>query len=160
MAAEQDSLFLPDPEKRYTVYSHEAYVIIAGIIGESQVLVFPTGGAFLVLYFDSQGSRTESATVPIDPGKGGRKSLAEWLGSQGFCRMPISIRRFYIPDINCGIKDIPDSMRKAVEHPERFHPAEAAEIRQMAVEWIRDGMFVLCWGEDYYMDSSGSVISS
>jgi len=144
----------------YRIAPHPEYQIVAGLIGDKQVLVFPLGRAFLILRFTRDGLLLDSTEQSIPEPASAAEFRTEWLASQGFKSHPVSVRRFYLPEINLGIKQVPDSMRVAIEQPERFHPAELEEIYKGITGWIDDGLFVLCWNEDYYVDAKGRVVSS
>ena len=144
----------------YPIAPRPAYQIIAGLIGDNQVLVYPLRQAYLMLRFTKDGVLFNWTEQPIPDPSTAARFRKEWLLSQGFKSRTISVKRFYLPEFHLGIKQIPDSMREAIERPERFHPSELGEIYNGIAAWITDGLFVLCWNKDYYVDGKGRVVSS
>jgi hypothetical protein len=149
-----------DEDRLYAIAPEPAYQIVTGLIGDRQVLVFPLRGAFLMLRFSKDGNMLDSTQQSVPVPSAAAQIRADWLAAQGFKSRSIKVKRFYLPEFNLGIKQIPDSMREALEEPEQFHPDELEQIYHDIPGWIEDGLFVLCWNEDYYADANGKVISS
>jgi hypothetical protein len=160
MAKPNPPLIPADDDRLYPISPHGGYQIVCGRIENYQVLVFPTRAGFLILRFHQDGRLVDSVTQPVQDIATAAQVRADWLASQGFKSQSIAVKRFYLPKLNVGVKQLTDSMREAIENPEQFHPAELEEIYSEIPGWVEAGLFVLCWNEDYYVDRSGQVVSS
>ncbi len=83
--------------------------------------------------------------------------LQAWQDEIDFCPEVIQVRKFFIMDL--GIEDYPDHFDEILNDPAASDD-EKAGIREAVRRWDADGQFVLIWGNDYWLDSTGEVVSS
>ena len=67
--------------------------------------------------------------------------------------------QFFIPELGIGIEDYPDHFGEILDDPDSSDD-EKADVRDSMETWDADGQFVLNWGNDYWLESTGEVVSS
>lgn len=75
---------------------------------------------------------------------------------------PIRLRVFYIDELAVGIEDRPRSYTRFLANPEKHcpNPLERNEFKNEIDEWDRKGMFVVKWGQIFWMNSDGTIHST
>jgi hypothetical protein len=80
----------------------------------------------------------------------------------GFCPAQIRIKEFHIPQEMFAVYHLPDHYQEFLKNPNG--PTFEEEERQAYPGWIQQlnesGNFVLEWGNDYWLDSTGEVVAS
>jgi hypothetical protein len=80
----------------------------------------------------------------------------------GFSPGLIRIKEFRIPHELFAVYHLPEQYRKFLENPDS--PAFGEEERQafpgLIRQWNERGQFVLEWGNDFWLDSTGEVVAS
>jgi hypothetical protein len=71
----------------------------------------------------------------------------------------IRVRKFFSDEHYIGIEDYPSHFHEILSDPDSDEE-EKADVRESMVLWDKDGQFVLQWGNDYWLDGSGHVVSS
>ncbi|WP_406698461.1 hypothetical protein V5E97_06255 [Singulisphaera sp. Ch08] len=69
------------------------------------------------------------------------------------------MKKFSIADYGIGIEDCPDHFGETLKAPDASD-VEKADMRESIELWDAEGQFVLFWGNDYWLDGSGEVVSS
>ncbi len=100
----------------------------------------------LVAFYDIYDQR-------IDP------RLRAWQAELGFRDLADRVKKFSVPTLGIAIEDEPDHFREILEDPETSEE-EKADVRDSMADWYEDGQFVLLWRNDYWLDSTGEVVSS
>ncbi|QDV36890.1 hypothetical protein [Tautonia plasticadhaerens] len=85
--------------------------------------------------------------------------LGAWQGEMGFRPATIRVKRFFIPELGIGIEARPDHFGEILDDPEASDDERADVLESMRL-WDADDQFVLHWGNDYWLDGSGEVVSS
>jgi hypothetical protein len=85
--------------------------------------------------------------------------LLAWQEEMGFRSATIRVRRFFLDDLWIDIEDYPDHFGEILEDPEALDE-EHDENRGSMRTWDAEGQFVLLWGNDYWLDGTGEVVSS
>jgi hypothetical protein len=84
--------------------------------------------------------------------------LDAWKTEIGFTPQDVVITRFAVPQLGLGLSDLPQYLQEALdrvspEPDEQYHQECLSDIE----DWQRLGKFVLKWGSEYWMNSSGDV---
>ena len=157
-------------DRRYAIRPDEGY-FSAGVIADGQQVLIGLYCPNLVAFrFDRDGKLVgseqravpffRSATPPYDiHDERLRPMLDGWKAEKGFRPETIRVQRFYSDDYGIGIEDYPSHFHEVLDDP-AADAEEKADIRVSMELWDRDGQFVLLWGNDYWLDGSGRVVSS
>jgi hypothetical protein len=82
-----------------------------------------------------------------------------WQGELDFRDLTIRVKKFSEPILRIGIEDEPDHFGEILEDPNSSEE-DKAEVGESIAVWYGDGQFVLFWGNDYWLDATGEVVSS
>jgi|CXWL01.1.fsa_nt_gi hypothetical protein len=151
----------------YQLRSHPTYYFEAGRSDSGQALWgFLAGGAY-VLHFDGSGRllRVEQKDLP---GAVVRGAMPEMLRDLSFrvrselalTDEPISIRRFWLRELNAGIEDLGDDLKEFADSPASFQGEELAEMTDALEQWLSGGMYVLWWEQPFEVNEAGEVETS
>jgi hypothetical protein len=126
------------------------------------------------LFFDGEGNLidTQTRSLPAAPDMRGlsssdprfeqvvAKATQAWHDEMRFQPSVIKVRRFDHDGLK--IEDLPDSYQEFISDPEAFEldEDERARWREQVTQWMNEGMFVLWWGKDYWINSAGEVDST
>ncbi len=80
----------------------------------------------------------------------------------GFSQGLIRIKEFGIPDEKFAVYHLPARYREFLENPHSptFSEEDLGEFPGLIRQWHELGQFVLEWGNDYWLDSTGVVVAS
>ncbi len=167
----------------YAIQTHEDSFFHAGLAGDGRSVLMGLLCPYLVsIFFDAEGNLLEvqkrsleflqarGVFVDGEPIEGQVRTyniyderiperLAEWQQSMGVFPSPIRVKRFFLPEIGVGIEDFPDHFTEILADPHETEE-EKSSIRESMREWEEGDQFVLFWGNDYWLNGSGEVISS
>jgi hypothetical protein len=157
-------------ERRYAIRPDQGYFSAGVTSAGEQVLMGLSCPNLLALYFDPDGAlmRTEHRPVPFFRGVTPpydiyddriRPMIEGWQAEMGFRPATIRVRKFYSDEYSKGIEDYPDHFADILADPEADEE-EKADVRESMEIWDSEGQFVLLWGNDYWLDGSGRVVSS
>jgi hypothetical protein len=85
--------------------------------------------------------------------------LLAWQDEVDFRPATIRVKRFFIPELGIEIEDYPEHFGEILDDP-NSSDEEKADVRDSMETWDADGQFVLYWGNDYWLDDTGEVVSS
>lgn len=160
-----------DAERLYPINSHESYGFFAGITSDnSQVLMGLFCPNLVAFLFDSEGDLLSVEQHPVDFFQGITlpyniydekiPTLIEgWQAEIGFQPATIKVKKFFSQQPYIGIEDYPSHFGEILSDP-RECEEEKSDIRESMRLWNEDGQFVLQWGNDYWLNGSGDVVSS
>ncbi len=77
----------------------------------------------------------------------------------GFQRATIKVKKFFSQQPYIGIEDYPDHFGDILSDPQACEE-DKSDIRESMRLWDEDGQFVLQWGNDYWLNNTGKVVSS
>src|SRR5262249_50543972 len=141
--------------------------------GEQVIMGIP-GPYAVAAFFDPQGAflrhevRQVGGSTRLDalrPGKVPREErtrlwelLNSWKSELGFTPGTVSVFSFALPNLGIGIYPLPQYLRDALddslpEPDEQYRNECLSDVE----EWRRLGRFVVRWGNEYWMNSSGEV---
>ena len=83
------------------------------------------------------------------------EELDKWADEIGLAQERISVKPFYLREHSVGIKDLPDEYQ-AFLRGEDVGDDWSEEVQR----WQDEGDFVFIWGQEYYMNREGEVIST
>jgi hypothetical protein len=157
-------------ERRYAIKPDDDYFSAGVTPGGEQVLMGLSCPNLLAFHFDREGNllRTEQrpipffrdVTPPYDIYDARIQPMIEaWQAAMGFRPATISVREFFSDEHSIGIEDYPSHFHEILSDP-AADEEEKADVRESMELWNKDGQFVLLWGNDYWLDGSGRVISS
>lgn len=159
----------------YLVQSPNAVNFVTGRTrnGEQGLMGVP-GHYVAAAFFDDQGVllRHEVRQLPgtnpsevLRPGgvRGQERDrlwelLDAWKSEIGFSPQDVAITKFVVPQLGLGLSDLPQYLQEALdgsqpEPDEEYHQECLSDIEV----WRRLGKFVVKWGSEYWMNSSGEV---
>src|SRR5262249_15752195 len=88
-------------------------------------------------------------------------ALNDWKQEVGFVPATIHVEAFHMPALRIGIDDLPDSFKRFLANPEAVpHPIRRHHCHEDIRELQATTKYVLRWGEEYWMDSTGNVIAT
>lgn len=160
MGLARDGRFAYGPGHRFAVRSDPHHGIMAGRSEDAQWLLSDQQRGILAIRFDQSGNLVDSLLFGGNQPNPRRERLERWKAEVGFTDGPIHIREFSVEPYGIGIAALPSGMQEAVDAPETFDEEELEMVLEDALAWIKDGQFVLNWGDQYYMDKDGNVVSS
>jgi hypothetical protein len=131
-------------------------------------------GCIIVVYFDRGGTllKTQRTDLPSSLLYSGHMpgyfdvdedEFHEYLRKEfGFKPGLIRVREFHLPDELLAVYRLPEFYQDFLKDPN--DPAFDDELRQylpgQIKRWREEGRFVLQWGNDFWLDSSGEVTDS
>jgi hypothetical protein len=158
-------------ERRYRIQSHEGYGFYAGVTPEGkQVLMGLACPNLIAFTFDAEGNLLEvdqrplrffqGVTPPYDIyDKRILPHLDAWKMEMRFEPTTIEVKKFFSTERYIGIEDYPSHFNEILNDPGESDE-EKRDVRDSMKLWDQDGQFVLLWGNDYWLDESGKVVSS
>lgn len=72
----------------------------------------------------------------------------------------ISVKKFFLPELWLGIRDLPDHYQEFLDQPENANEEERHYYPKEIDAWRECGNFVLWWNEDYDLNEDGELESS
>jgi hypothetical protein len=157
-------------ERRYAIRPDEGY-FSAGVTADGQQVLMGLFCPNLVAFrFDRDGNLLSSeqrpvpffrdVTPPYDIyDRRIQPVIAAWKEEMGFRPATIRVRKFWSAEHYIGIEDYPSHFHEILSDPEADED-EKADVRESMELWDKDGQFVLQWGNDYWLDGAGRVVSS
>jgi hypothetical protein len=160
-------------QRLFAIKPDEGHLFFAGITPESeQVLMGLYCPNLLAFYFDSEGTllRSEEQPVPFFQNVTTPRPydiyddriqplINAWQADMKLRSKVIHVKRFWSEEHSIGIE----------EYPSHFHEIlsdliadeeEKTSVRKSLQQWDEDGQFVLHWGNEYWLDRTGEVVSS
>jgi hypothetical protein len=155
----------------YSLRSHPYYGFHTGNLpSEQQLLVGRYYNAILAIFFDATGQMLQinekivinTTRIPLDFTPEEQRqfddAITSYLAQLHFQEGPIHVWEFFTHGV--GIDILPSHYQDFLDDPTRFPLEEHEYIRQDIERWLGRGNFVFYWGEDYYCNREGKVISS
>ena len=72
----------------------------------------------------------------------------------------VSLKRFWLEEIETGIEDLTETMKEFLSEPDAFDDEETIEYKEILEEWKNEGQYVFWWGQDFYVNKDGFVETS
>ena len=172
-----EPVYFRPPDYLYSLRSAPHYGWWAGRLADGRQLLFSVRVAF----FDAAGDllsvrgrdryplpaewlpRRPAGAEMAAPLPHGIEAKPRWVEQLGFEEGPIRVNRFFLPDVQVGVADLPESLAEFILDPEGASPHdwERTKMPQDAEEWLRDGLFCFhCGGGECYLESDGRVSAS
>ena len=85
--------------------------------------------------------------------------IAAWQEELGLRPATIRIKRFFLDELGIGIEDYPDHFGETLDDPNASDEEKADMLESIGL-WDAEEQFVLFWGNDYWLNGSGRVVSS
>jgi hypothetical protein len=158
-------------ERRYAIQSHDGYFFYAGVTpNHEQVLMGLFCPNLVAFHFDLDGNLLrmnqrpvfffQDETPPYHIYDERIPPLIEaWKTEIGLRFTTIRVKKFFSQEPYIGIEDYPDHFDEILSDADA-DDAEKADVRESMELWDKDGQFVLQWGNDYWLNASGRVVSS
>jgi hypothetical protein len=129
------------------------------------VIVLPS---FVGVLFDASGRPREVEEYPFSSGQTTvvtdveEREVQSWLEEVGYQEALITVRRFFLPDHQTGIKDLPEYYRDILLHPEKYSSDEFDHALTVREGWAKEGLYVLWLNEytDVWIDHTGTIIAT
>jgi hypothetical protein len=158
-------------ERRYPIRSHDGYFFYTGRTrDDGQVLMGLFCPDLVAFYFDLEGNLLRSGRRPVPFWQGVNTPydiyderipplIKAWKKEMGLRPATIKVMKFFSKKHGIGIEDYPSHFHETLSDPAADEEEKAA-VRESLASWDEDGQFVLLWGNDYWLDGSGEVVSS
>lgn len=82
-----------------------------------------------------------------------------WQAEIGLRLAPIEVKKFWSTEHEIGIEDYPVHFHEVLSDPNADEERKTY-IRSAIEQWDNAGQFVLQWGNDYWLDRNGCVVST
>jgi hypothetical protein len=161
--------------KKYIIQYSDDVNFVTGLTrnGEQVIMGIPDL-CVAAAFFDAQGKhlrhetrRLTNALPPssLNPHNALRDLIPQlwalvdaWKLEVGFMPSAISVFKFSLPDLELGIDDLPKYLQDIVDDPSsELDEQHRQECLSEIEEWRRLGKFAVCWGNEYWMSSTGAV---
>jgi hypothetical protein len=158
-------------ERLYPINSHGSYDFYAGVTADkTQVLMGLFCPDLVAFFFDPEGDLIKVETRPLPFFQhvpppydiyDGRIQLLldDWMSDLGIQPTTIRVKRFFSQELCIGIEDYPGHFQEILSDSEASKEEKDDIVHSMTL-WDQDLQFVLLWGNDYWLDESGYVVSS
>lgn len=155
-----------DPSYLYALRSHTDYWFAVGRSNSTQALFGEIGESFVWCLFtpfgDLMRSGSCSAKLPHAPNLTAayaafEEACTHFRHQHGLVDEGIKVKRFFVPEFDVGICDLPEGFDEDLCNPSVEVSAETVEF---LADWKRDELYVFWWGGSFFVDSTGYVTSS
>ena len=158
-------------KRRYRIQTHDSYGFYAGTTPDGrQVLMGLLCPNLVAFTFDADGTLLGTDERPVPFFQGVRPPydiydqrlpplIEAWQREMSFQPATITVTRFFNLPLYVGIMRYPSHFEEILLDPEEDED-EKDEIRESQRSWDAEGMFVLQWGNDYWLNAAGEVESS
>ncbi|MDF1816942.1 MAG: hypothetical protein P1V20_32375 [Verrucomicrobiales bacterium] len=137
--------------KTYQLQPNKHYGWITGITGVGELVI----AAHLVnIYFDEDGLYIRHEDLA---------DIDEWEGRAALViavAAPIFVQEFEVTGKPYGIRSMPKRYLKFLNDPNAFSSSERRELKQDVAWWRTEGSYDFDIGDNYWMNSDGTVGSS
>jgi hypothetical protein len=159
----------------FPIRSAPEYYFYAGQLpdGRQALIAHSVYGQMVAAIFDGGGNmirvvHQELPSPPVLPDSGKIREVDEddfheYLRRKfGFSPGLIRIKEFHIPEEMFAVYHLPQHYREFLENPNRpaFDDEEREALPGRIRRWNEWGQFVLEWGNDFWLDSTGEVVAS
>lgn len=159
-----------DESHLYRILPDQEYFHVGTLGDGRQVLMGLLCPDLVAITFDRAGNLLGFDTHPLEflhPQSGIYNIYDERIGPREeawhreleFRPATIEVKRFSIDELGVGIDDYPEHFAEVLDEPDQDEDWKA-QIRKDKERWEADGQFVLYWGNDYWLDHTGEVVSS
>lgn len=157
-------------ERRYAIRPNDAYGFHTGFTpNNEQVLMGLSCPKLVAFHFDLEGKLLRSSCRPVPFFQGVTPPyriydvrlpplIEAWQKDMGLRLATIKVKKFFSHEYYIGIEDYPSHFQDVLSDPSSDD--EKADVLESMETWGKDGQFVLQWGNDYWLDESGGVVSS
>ncbi len=157
--------------RRYAIQPHDGYGFYTGFTpSKEQVLMGLSCPNLVAFHFNLEGDLLrcrqrpvpffQTATPPYRVYDERIPPLIEaWQKDMGLRLATIVVKKFFSSEHFIGIEDYPSHFHEVLSDP-TSDDEEKADIQESMELWYKHGQFVLHWGNDYWLDESGKVVSS
>lgn len=157
-------------QRLYAIRPDEGYFFAGVTPNGEQVLMGCFCPNLVVFRFDPEGNllRSEQRPIPFFQGvtppydiydERIQPMIDAWKAEMRFRPATIRVRKFWSDEHCIGIEDYPSHFHEILADPDEDEE-EKADVRESMELWDKDGQFVLQWGNDYWLDRTGRVVSS
>ena len=158
-------------ERRYAIQPHDAYFFYTGVtLNSEKVLMGLFCPSLVAFHFDLEGNllRIDQRPVPFFQSVNPPYHIYDeripplieaWKKAMRLQHTTIKVKQFFSREYYIGIEDYPSHFHEILSDP-ASDDDEKADVRDSMKLWDKDGQFVLMWGNYYWLDKSGEVVSS
>jgi hypothetical protein len=161
----------------YTIQNNEIYYWTGRDRNHQQVMLGLLAPDILIYRFDMDGNylKCERAALINNPKKDDEtgiyvldstfmarfsSELVKVKHLIGYQARTIRINEFFDLEHYVGILPYPSDYQNFLDSPDGFSDEEKRIYESHVSRWDKDGNFVFCWGEEYWMNSEGEIESS
>lgn len=160
-----------DPDRLYSIQSHEGYGFYTGLTtSNEQVLIGLHCPNIVALRFDVDGNLLGTEQRPIPFLQRGEppyniyhellpQLIEEWKKEMQMSVATIKVKRFALDEYDVFVEDYPSHFQEILSDPDA-NDEEKEDILESIKLWDEDGQFVLQWGNDFWLNDTGEVVSS
>ena len=164
----------------YSIQPEQRHLLDAGVTADgTQVLIGLYCPDLVAIFFAGDGSLQEvrKRPLPFDAvsifDERISTQLGEWKKELTFRPRVISVKRFFVLEKTIptpenawhrdgiGIVEIsPPHFHAMLANPDIYTTEDLEFVQKQIPEWWASGQFVLWWGNDYWLDNTGEIVSS
>jgi hypothetical protein len=153
----------------YPLRTHDNYGFAVGRSAQEQLLWGQGDVDVIILRFDLEGrmaaqperrafSRRPQTADEMD--RAFKDLSVELRQIHGAEDRPIHIRRFWLPALEAGIDDLPDTLGEFIKDPHSFDAHETSEYSAALQSWRSSDRFAFWWSAEFEIDGAGEVFAS
>jgi hypothetical protein len=158
-------------DRLYSIRSHESYGFYTGLTPSSEQVLMGLHSPDLIAFrFDVNGNLTSTERRPIPLFQDVSppydiyheqlpQLICQWQREMRLRESTIQVKKFTSNECDIFIDDYPSHFDEILSDPEASD-AEKEDIAESIRLWDADRQFVLQWGNDYWLDETGDVVSS
>ena len=163
----------PSPGRLYAIrYEPDNYFFCGVAPSGEQVLMGLGDGDLVLVSFNPDGTflGCYRKRVPLDAPEqltpGAKRvqqadqlmqAMEAWQAELGLTPADISVRHFFVPELDIGTADLPGGYTRASQRLHALPSEERAELERDIDRWVAERRYVLWWGKEYWMNEAGEV---
>jgi hypothetical protein len=175
---------LRDGNRLYPIWGEGEHCIFTGLTRDNQQVVMGLSWPdFVAIFFSMDGDlekvekRRPTFLEPDDRGWNVfdprlMEEILAWQKDLGLRPALVRVKKFFVLDevgskedspwdrSGIGIEDYPPHFQDFVADPDAEDEEGRRFMRRCMEDWERDEQFVLWWGNDYWLDKTGKIVSS
>jgi hypothetical protein len=170
----RSSIMRTDTSQRtYYLQSEPDHFRVGRLPNGNQVLMLIDVPDFVLVEFDADGNHLGITTRAMPPELLLLDRHGVWVGFDrfwveleklandiGLSDNTITVRRFFIPDRELGIKDLPEFYEETLDGTNDFDEIELGGVMEEIQRWLDEGDFVFVWSQEYWMNREGEITST
>lgn len=154
----------------YSLQSHPDYYFCVGRSDTAQALWGLVGEEVYIIWFTFSGDMREgellnradllASTDKLDHNIVLDKATLYLQHEFNLEDQKISVKRFWLGDMDIGIEDVTDNIKECLVDSSSFTPDEIVDCEESLEIWKSEGQFAFWWEQNFYVSLDGFVETS